>query len=426
MSLQTKEYKLDNLKKEEKGSFVSGPFGSNISSKFFVESGVPVIRGNNLTKGSEKFIDKDYVFITNQKAIELKNCEAIPDDIIFTAAGTLGQIGIIPKKLQFKKYIISNKQIRFRCNTKIVDPLFLYYYLINPSMRDLIESQNKGSSIPLLTLGSLKWLPILLPDINEQKKISSFLDKIDFLIENNLKKISLLDEVTRITYEEWFLRFKIDGKKQKFDKNSKIPFGWSLRPFSELVDFLEGPGLRNWQYKDEGIPFLNIRLIKEGDISFKDIKYLDKNEVAKKYKHFLLQENDHVLSSSGTLGRLTTIRKYHLPLCLNTSIIRMRKKNDHFGTWLIKHTLEGQIFQNLMDIYANGSAQVNFGPTHLNKIKIIAPPKEIALQYEKIMEPIEEKMKLLRDQNNLLKELKLIILPRVISGKINISKLINK
>ena len=79
-----------------------------------------------------------------------------------------------------------------------------------------------------------------------------------------------------------------------------------------------------------------------------------------------------------------------------------------------------------MDIYANGSAQVNFGPTHLNKIKIIAPPKEIALQYEKIMEPIEEKMKLLRDQNNLLKELKLIILPRVISGKINISKLINK
>ena len=87
-----KNYKLEELVAKGKGMLVSGPFGSNISSKYFVEKGVPVIRGNNLTKGIHKFIDGGYVYITEEKAFELKNCEAKPDDIVFTAAGTLGQI----------------------------------------------------------------------------------------------------------------------------------------------------------------------------------------------------------------------------------------------------------------------------------------------------------------------------------------------
>jgi len=88
----------------QKGSLISGPFGSNISSKYFVNDGIPVIRGNNLSLDiGLKFIDKDFVFITQNKAEEL-NTWAIENDIIFTAAGTIGQVGII-KNTYYNKYI---------------------------------------------------------------------------------------------------------------------------------------------------------------------------------------------------------------------------------------------------------------------------------------------------------------------------------
>ena len=269
MTATLKKYKLEELVFPGKGNLVSGPFGSNISSKFFVNDGVPVIRGNNLTKGNKKFIDDGYVYITNEKAYELRNCLANTDDILFTAAGTLGQIGIMPSNLKYEKYIISNKQIRLRCNTEIVNPTFLYYYLINPQMRVFIESQNKGSSIPLLTLGSLKWLPIDLPPLPAQQKIAKILSNYDDLIENNLKRIKLLEESARLTYEEWFLRFRIDGKKLEIDPETKLPFGWENAPLASYINLLRGvePGSSKYEEvkTDSNIPFIRV-----GDLSKRD------------------------------------------------------------------------------------------------------------------------------------------------------------
>jgi type I restriction enzyme S subunit len=101
----------------------------------------------------------------------------------------------------------------------------------------------------------------------------------------------------------------------------------------------------------------------------------------------------------------------------------MRQKNDRFGTWLIKHMLQGQIFQSTMDAYANGSAQVNFGPTHLKQIKLPTPNLEISLAYEKIMAPLEECIKGIRDQNQYLKEARNILLPRLMTGMIDVEKM---
>ena len=84
-------------------SVVSGPFGSNIGSRFFVDTGVPVIRGNNLTADMTRFRDEGFVFITDTKASELKNCEAVRDDLIFTAAGSLGQVGLIPTNSRYER-----------------------------------------------------------------------------------------------------------------------------------------------------------------------------------------------------------------------------------------------------------------------------------------------------------------------------------
>lgn len=169
-------------------SIVSGPFGSNIGKKFFVEEGVPVIRGNNLTLKNKKFIDNGFVFVTQEKAYELRNCETLPDDIVFTAAGTLGQVGIIPKNPKYPKYIISNKQLRLRCNKDIALPEYIYYWLSTPEMREHIINQNTGSSVPLITLGTLRKIPVLLPSMSVQHQFAAFVVNRDNLVENLERK----------------------------------------------------------------------------------------------------------------------------------------------------------------------------------------------------------------------------------------------
>ena len=107
IGLIPEDWKLSEVNdiKEKGRSIISGPFGSNISRKFFVDSGIPVIRGNNLTTDMKRFKDEGFVFLTPDKADEL-NTYALRDDIIFTAAGTLGQVGIIENKSKYDKYVI--------------------------------------------------------------------------------------------------------------------------------------------------------------------------------------------------------------------------------------------------------------------------------------------------------------------------------
>ena len=151
--------KLIDVCKNEKGALISGPFGSNISSKYFVNNGLPVIRGNNLSVGIDKFIDEGFVFITEEKAKEL-NCYAQSNDIIFTAAGTLGQVGIIPNDSKHEMYVISNKQVRARLDSNIIDELYAYYWFKSPWIKKYLTRNNKGSTVPLLTLMEIKNIPI--------------------------------------------------------------------------------------------------------------------------------------------------------------------------------------------------------------------------------------------------------------------------
>ena len=179
-----KMMRLLDVCRTEKGSIISGPFGSNISSKFFVKEGIPVIRGNNLKLGMTRFIDNGFVFVTDEKAKQL-NTYARKNDIIFTAAGTIGQVGIIPQDAKYSEYVISNKQLRATIDETKANPLFVFYWLSQPFMERYIENLNTGSTIPLINLSIIKALPMPVPSLEVQNKIVSLLEIFDRKIKTN-------------------------------------------------------------------------------------------------------------------------------------------------------------------------------------------------------------------------------------------------
>jgi type I restriction enzyme S subunit len=294
---------------------------------------------------------------------------------------------------------------------------FIYYFLLNLDF----SNYNSGSAQPSLNRNFIYPIQIKIPPLKTQKRIASILSAYDDLIENNLKRIKLLEETAQNIYKEWFVNFRFPNyESTPFNEETGLPEGWGMKPLNEYVDFKEGPGLRNWQFKDEGIPFLNIRMMGEGELDFSSVKYLESSEVEAKYSHFLLLEFDHIISTSGTLGKVVTIRQSHLPLCLNTSIIRMRPLREEIGRWQLREILTSLDFLNEMKSFATGSAQLNFGPKHLNLMKFKVPTRQIGVEFEKKITPIELQICALLEFNQKLKEARDILLPRLMNRTIEV------
>jgi type I restriction enzyme S subunit len=158
---------------------------------------------------------------------------------------------------------------------------------------------------------------------------------------------------------------------------------WKIVKIPEVLSFQEGPGVRKHQFTSEGVKLLNVGNINDGQINLNKTKiYISEKEAYGKYKHFLVDDGDLVIASSGIVvsnfhNKIAFISKEHLPLCMNTSTIRFKVINKKIiNINYFKYFLKTNFFTNQLQRLITGSAQLNFGPSHLKKIDLILPPLE--------------------------------------------------
>ncbi|MFT5674444.1 MAG: type I restriction enzyme S subunit [Paraglaciecola sp.] len=208
MGSDWKSYTLESLASTDKSSMSTGPFGSAISSKYFQEAGVPVIRGGNLSANtSERMSDDGLVFISEEKAGEFKRSTVKSGDLIFTCWGTINQVGLISNDLKYTDYVISNKQMKITLDKSKADPLFLYYMFSGPLKQAEILRNAIGAAVPGFNLGQLKEHLVVLPSLLEQKKISKFINGFDKKIELNRQTNQTLEQMAQTLFKSWFVDF---------------------------------------------------------------------------------------------------------------------------------------------------------------------------------------------------------------------------
>lgn len=172
-----------------------GPFGSNIKVSTFVESGVPIISGNHL-RGY--FLEEpSYNYITEAHADKLKNSIVYPKDIVFTHAGNIGQVAMIPDGCEYPYYVLSQRQFYLRCNTMMVAPEYvLLFFLSKQGQHELLSYANQ-TGVPSIAqpASNLKKICLPIPPISEQKEWLLVVEPIIAMYQNNYqetKRLSVL------------------------------------------------------------------------------------------------------------------------------------------------------------------------------------------------------------------------------------------
>lgn len=161
-----------------------GPFGSNIKTDCFVNSGIPVFNGSNLT-GFETN-DTALRYVTPEKANSLGNALASRGDIVITHRGTLGQVAMVPYDSKYPRYVISQSQFRIRCNDKVLPKFFVYYFHTREGQWRLLSNKTQ-TGVPALgrPTSTFRKLSMPLPTFEKQAKIVQVIDTIQKKIKNN-------------------------------------------------------------------------------------------------------------------------------------------------------------------------------------------------------------------------------------------------
>lgn len=226
---------VDDIKASRSNALATGPFGSDISAKFFKSSGIPVIRGSNLSDNSDlKLVEEEYVYVTDKKAEELESAAATYGDLIFTCWGTISQVGFIDEDARYSKYIISNKQMKFTPDAKLASGLYLFYLFLSEAIQRQIRSLSIGTSVPGFNLGKLRLLKFVLPQLDEQRTIASALSDIDGMLGVLGRLIAKKRDV------------KLAVMQQLLTGQTRLPgFSgeWTSRRLEELANIQKGAAL---------------------------------------------------------------------------------------------------------------------------------------------------------------------------------------
>jgi type I restriction enzyme S subunit len=383
-------------------------------------SGVKLITAKVIKDGF--IVDGDHEYIANEH-YDAWMRRGLPHqwDILLTTEAPLGEVAQLRTP---EKVALAQRVILLRGDPSKINQNYFFQALKSPFVQAGLRARSTGTTVLGIKQSELWQVEVPCPSISIQERISSILFTFDSLIENNVRRIRILEEMAQLIYREWFVKFRFPGHNKVKMVQSEIgvvPAGW-CQPYPDYVDYLEGPGLRKWEFRDRGIPFLNVRNLIEHDIDTSKSHCVDVEMSSVKYRHFLLAEGDHVVSSSGTLGRIATVRKRHLPVMLNTGIIRMRAKTDALGKWQIKHFLQSEYFQKQIRALAMGVAQIHFGPLHLKQMKVVVPPLEIGRQYEALVDSLEGLLCNLVERNHTLRATRDSLLPKLVSGEIRVEQ----
>lgn len=370
-----------------------------------------------------------YIFNTEktitQKGVDNSSTRlAKKNDVVIASAGqgkTRGQVSYCMIDTYINQSLIS-----MRTNPKLLDPKFLFYNLTSRynELRTLSDSSSSRGS---LTIPILENIDILLPPLKQQKTIATILSNYDDLIENNNTRIKILEEMAQKIYKEWFVDFKYPGHETATFKDTelgKIPSDWEVKTIEDVISDIESGSRPKGGIVqcNSGIPSIGAEnIIGLGKYDYSKEKLVT-NEFYNKMKKGKIKSLDVLLYKDGAqIGRKSMFGEGfpYLECCINEHVFILRT-NTKCSQYYLYFTLDLPEYTEKIKQLNTNAAQPGINQQQVKGIQIRLAPISIINKFDEIVKPIISLIFNLCIRNKELMQTRDLLLPRLISGEIDV------
>ncbi|MDR3212367.1 MAG: restriction endonuclease subunit S [Azoarcus sp.] len=443
-----------------------GPFGSRMKSDAYTPSGVPVIRGTNLTGG--KYFSGDWVFVSEQTADELVNCCVQTNDLVFPHRGSIGEVGLVPS--DFPRYVMSSSLMMLSCDPSKADPNYVYYFFKSHLGRHELLKNSSQVGTPGIgqPLSTLRGIEIPLPNLSKQVAIAKILGSLDNKIDTNHRSNQTLETIAQAIFKSWFVDFDpvkakiaaieqghdplragmrvISGKtdaeldqmpREPYDQLAataalfpeemqesefgEIPKGWAIKTAESIAQIGIGktPPRKEPQWFTEGAgdwPWVSIRdLGNVGVYQQKTSEFLTAEAVSR-FNVKVVPEKTVLLSFKLTIGRVAITDG---PMVTNEAIAHFKLRDNSEISTEYLYLLLKQFDYSVLGSTSSIANAVN--SKTVREMTIIVPKKRISDRFTQIVRPLFGEIKSLQTEAEAFEKMRNLLLPKLISGEIEVS-----
>ncbi len=315
-------------------------------------------------------------------------------DILITSEAPFGQV------LQWnsdEKIVLSQRLFAIRIKTD-VDKRYVYYYMTSQPFQGELKARATGSTVEGLRQPALMKCRLSLPELPLQHRIASILSTYDTLIENNTKRIRLLEKMAENLYKEWFVRFRFPGH-ENVEMENGLPKGWKRSSLSDVCVFKRGKNITSSEMEEGNVPVISAGLEPSGYHSCSNVK-----------------GTNVTMSSSGANAGYIAIHDSDI-WAADCSYIEETTTANIFYVYELLNNI-----RSVINNFQRGAAQPHVYPKDVNRIKLILPSENLMQKANARLEMMHKEIHNLQHQNSLLARQRDLLLPRLISGKLEVKE----
>ena len=312
----------------------------------------------------------------------------------------------------------------FRCKPNVSDSIYIFYLALSRIIRDSAEMSMTGATgRQRAILSSVEGIQVPAFSLPTQRKIAAVLSAYDDLIENNSRRIKILEDMAAAIYREWFVEFRFPGHEIVLMVESElglIPQGWEVKKLSDLVETQYG-------YTESAtVDEVGPKFVRGKDIN--KTSYIDWNTVpfcpieSEKYANYRLHANDILVIRMADPGKVAIIEK-EVDAVFASYLIRLKLVSNCLSPYYLFYTLLDERYQNYIYGASTGTTRKSASAGVITDFDLVIPVDAIRSHFEKVIGSLRKALNNLLEKNANLRQTRDLLLPKLISGELDVSEL---
>jgi type I restriction enzyme, S subunit len=404
----------------------TGPFGSQLHQKDYVNDGTPIITVEHL--GENRIIHRDLPRVSDEDRERLSRYKLQVGDIVFSRVGSVDRRALVREEED--GWLFSGRCLRVRPNTKLIDTHYLSWFFGLSGFKEYIRGIAVGATMPSLNTDILSNVPIYYPPLDKQQNTAAILDSVDGKIALNEEMNKTLEAMGQALFKDWFIDFefpnekgkpyKLNGGKMVDSELGEIPEGWRVAVLPEVSLVVDCLHTKKPEMIQEGRLLLQVyNIATDGTLDFTEKYPVSEGDYQEWIRNIEVKEGDCLITNAGRVGAVGQV-----PMGFKGGIGRNITAIRPVGVtpaYLFRYLFSSYGLGEIRRQTDQGTVLDSLNVKGVKKIRILIPLRAVIGGFEEIARPLREKVERNKSENDCLVGIRDSLLPRLMSGKIRVN-----